>query len=32
MTELPKLPPVVLGAIELPIFLVVPVGEGILAF
>ena len=32
MAELPKLPPVVLVAIKLPILLIVPVGEGILAF
>lgn len=32
MAELPKLPPVVLVAVKLPILLIVPVGEGILAF
>lgn len=32
MAELPKLPPVVLVAVKLPILLVVPVGKGILAF
>ncbi|KAI4544081.1 hypothetical protein MG293_004347 [Ovis ammon polii] len=32
VAELPKLPPVVLVAVQLPIFLIVPVGEGILAF
>ena len=32
MAELPKLPPVVLVAVQLPILLIVPVGEGILAF
>ena len=32
MAELPKLPPVVLVAVKLPILLVVPVGERILAF
>lgn len=32
MAELPELPPVVLVAIKLPILLIVPVGEGILAF
>ena len=32
VAELPKLPPVVLLAVQLPILLIVPVGEGILAF
>lgn len=32
MAELPELPPVVLVAVKLPILLIVPVGEGILAF
>lgn len=31
VAEFPKLPPVVLVAVELPILLVVPVGEGLLA-
>lgn len=32
MTEFPELPPVVLVAVELAILLIVPVGEGLLAF
>lgn len=32
MAELPEFPPVVLVAVELPVLLVVPVGEGLLAF
>lgn len=32
MARFPKLPPVVFVTVELPIFLVVPVSEGILAF
>lgn len=32
MAELPKFPPVVLVAVKLPILLIVPVREGILAF
>lgn len=32
MARFPKLPPVVFVAIQLPIFLIVPVREGILAF
>lgn len=32
MAELAKLPPVILMAVELPVFLIVPVGKGILAF
>lgn len=32
VAELPEFPPVVLVAVELPVFLVVPVGEGLLAF
>lgn len=32
MTRFPKLPPVVFVTVQLPIFLIVPVSEGILAF
>lgn len=32
MAELPKLLPVVLMAVQLPILLIVPVGDGLLAF
>lgn len=32
VAEFPEFPPVVLVAVELPVLLVVPVGEGLLAF
>lgn len=32
VAEFPKFPPVVLVAVQLPVLLIVPVGEGLLAF